>query len=202
MSIEAVQAAYGRRATEYVELFGSIDAASDVDRAQIREWAGQVEGRIIDVGCGPGQWTAWLHELGSDVEGIDPTPAFVNEARRRHPRLSFSIGRAEELGAADESLGGVLAWYSLIHTDPREIDVALTEFARCVRPGGHLALGFFTGPRIESFDHAVTTAYFWPVDALAGVVESVGFQVLSTSTRHDPGVRPHGLITALRRAGA
>lgn len=48
-------------------------------------------------------------------------------------------------------LGGILAWYSLIHTDPDRLDPLLAEFARAVRPGGGLAIGFFEGPALVPF---------------------------------------------------
>ncbi len=59
-------------------------------------------------------------------------------------------------------------------------------------------MGFFTGPRIEAFDHAVTPGYFWPIDLLAMRVEAAGFVVTHSGTRHDPGARPHGEILATR----
>lgn len=97
---------------------------------------------------------------------------------------------------ADGSLAGVLAWYSLIHTPPE----VLGEIARCVRPGGGMALGFFAGTSIEPFDHAIVTAYRWPVEELAGLVEQAGFEVTGTRTRPDPSPRRrhHGMILARR----
>ena len=157
-------------------------------------------GRIIDVGCGPGQWTNYLHEHGVDIDGVDPVPEFINEARQRNPGVDYRIGHADRLGVEDASLGGVLAWCSLIHTDPDQIGVPLTEFARCVRPGGSLAIGFFEGAELASFDHAVTTAYFWPVGLLSSRVERAGFVVTDVQTRTDPGTRPQGAIIAQRGA--
>ncbi|WP_245597164.1 class I SAM-dependent methyltransferase [Jiangella gansuensis] len=109
------------------------------------------------------------------------------------------IGQAERLGVDDASLGGVLSWYSLIHTDPVQIDVALAEFARCVRPGGGFAIGFFEGPELVPFDHAVTTAYYWPIALLSSHVERAGFAVTDTHARTDPGARRQGTILAQRR---
>jgi SAM-dependent methyltransferase len=97
-------------------------------------------------------------------------------------------------------LGGILAWYSLIHTDPDRLDPLLAEFARAVRPGGGLAIGFFEGPALVPFDHAVTTAYFWPADLLSAHVERAGFTVTDTDVRTDPGTRRLGTILA-RRTG-
>lgn len=197
-AVSQVSDAYSARAGEYIALFGDIDAAHDVDRDAVLAWAKGLTGRIIDVGCGPGQWTNFLFANGIEVEGIDPTWEFIAAARRRFPGIQFRVGRAEQLDASDAGLGGILAWYSLIHTEPDRIDTALAEFARCLHPGGGLALGFFEGSEIAPFDHAVTTAYYWPLDRLTSRVEAQGFTVLETLTRNDPGARRHGFITATR----
>ncbi|NDL59502.1 class I SAM-dependent methyltransferase [Phytoactinopolyspora mesophila] len=199
MSVARVRDAYAARAGEYIAVVGSIEHAADQDREYVLAWARGVGGHIIDVGCGPGQWTNYLRERGVDVEGVDPVPEFIDDARRRYPDAAYRIGHADRLDVEDASLGGVLSWYSLIHTDPDEIDALLTEFARAIRPGGGLAVGFFEGPEPAPFDHAVTTAYFWPVDLLSSRIEQAGFVVSDTQTRTDPGRRRHGAITALRR---
>ena len=75
----------------------------------------------------------------------------------------------------------------------------MREFARCLAPGGTVALGFFDGAAGEPFDHAITTAYYWSVDALTDRLERAGFDLTDSSTRHDPGVRPQGRIVAAVR---
>lgn len=194
----SVQSAYSARAGEYISALGSIHHAAAPDLALIEEWPRRVKGPAIDVGCGPGQWTHHLADLGVEIEGIDPVPEFIESAQDTYPGVPYRIARAEALGVADSVLGGVLAWYSLIHTEPERIGAALTEFARCLRPSSLLILGFFTGPRLETFEHAITTAYYWPVDLLAAEVESAGFDVTHIETRTDVGARPHGAIIAER----
>lgn len=107
MSLTRVRNAYAARAVEYIDLFGTIDAAAERDRERILAWARGVRGRIVDVGCGPGQWTSFLREHGMDVEGIDPVPAFIDEAGRRYPDDCYRIGRADDLGVEDAG-GSVL----------------------------------------------------------------------------------------------
>jgi SAM-dependent methyltransferase len=181
-------------------MFGSIEAAAELDREYLLAWAQSVDGRIVDVGCGPGQWTSYLAARGLAVEGVDPVAEFIDHARRQHPGVTFRIGRADRLGVERASLGGVLAWFSLIHTSPDRIGVPLTEFARCLKPGGGLAIGFFAGPALAPFDHAVTTAYVWPVGVLAARVEQAGFEIADVHTRTDPGTRPQATILARRGA--
>lgn len=198
MSFELVQASYGARASEYIEAVGRIEHVAAPDLALVERWAGRIEGPVLDVGCGPGQWTHYLADLGVDAEGVDPVPGFIESAQATYPDRRYRIARAEALGVDDGSLGGVLAWYSLIHTGPEKIDAALTEFARCIRPGGGLALGFFTNATLGTFEHAIATAYYWPVDLLTSRVEAAGFTVTHIECRTDLPTRSHGAILATR----
>jgi SAM-dependent methyltransferase len=198
VTVDAVREAYSRRAAEYVEVVGKIEHAAMQDREYLLAWARGVEGLIIDAGCGPGQWTNYLQHKGIDIEGIDPVATFVDGAKKRYPSARYRVGRAEDLGVHDGSLGGVLAWFSLIHTAPNLIDEPLAEFARCIKPGGSLLIGFFDGAQREAFEHAVTTAYYWSVDALTEHVARAGFVMTDARTRTDPGVRPQGVIVAKR----
>lgn len=200
MSFDEVRDAYSARAAEYTDAVGKIEHATQRDREALLAWARAVDGPILDVGCGPGQWTSFLHHQGIDIEGVDPVESFLADARTRDPHVRYRTGRAEDLGVADGSLGGVLAWFSLIHTQPRAIDGAFTELARCLRPGGGLALGFFVGPDGEPFDHAITTAYYWSVDGLTGRLDQAGFTVTDAQVRTDRGARPGCLLVARRRA--
>jgi hypothetical protein len=62
-----------------------------------------------------------------------------------------------------------------------------------------MLLGFFEGDAVEAFDHAVVTAYRWPVASLVALLDEAGFDVVDVHTRTDPGHRPHGAISAMRR---
>lgn len=190
--------AYSARVAEYIELLGSVDAMHPSDRELIGTWGDHVVGPAIDVGSGPGHWTHFLSSRGVDIRGIDPTPAFVEHARNAYPHLRFATGSVDALDASDASLGGVLAWYSLIHHAPDAMGSALAEIARALRPGGHLLVGFFDGAAIEPFDHAVVTAYRWPVAELSERLRASGFEIVETHTRTGVGYRPHAAIIARR----
>src|SRR5699024_11281833 len=61
-----------------------------------------------------------LHQMGLEVMGIDITPELVGIARREYPDVTFIEGSMDTLPVPDGALGGILAWYSLIHTPPEE----------------------------------------------------------------------------------
>lgn len=178
-----------------------MGAVAEPDREFVLSWAQEVSGLLVDVGCGPGHWTGYLCEHDINVSGIDPVPEFLTHARKSYPGVAFREGAADRLGTAGETLGGVLAWYSLIHCTPEQVSAALADFARGLQPGGGLLLGFFEGPVFEPFDHAVTTAYKWPIGVLTSLIENAGFTITSTHTRTDPDARPHGAIIAARNPG-
>jgi len=200
----SIAAAYDARAAEYIEIAGSIDQMDAADRRLIAQWRDATPGALLDAGCGPGLWTEFLHDGSRDVVGIDLSEEFLASARRTYPHLRFEIGTFRELPAADASLGGILAWYSLIHTPPAEAPGVLQEFARTLTPGGSILIGFFDGPPREPFQHAVTEAYFWSVETLDALLADAGFTVTSTDHRpRTPGevsTRPHAAITAIKRS--
>jgi SAM-dependent methyltransferase len=196
--MDAVHEAYGRRAREYADLLGTVDAAPDADRELIEAWARRHPGRVLDVGCGPGHWTDHLARLGADAEGVDPTPEFVALARERFPAVPFRLGGLPALDAPDASVDAALAWFSLIHTRPDRLPAALDELARILVDDGGLLVGFVTGADAEPFDHAVVTGYRWSVAGMSALLERAGFRILSSTARADPGVRPQAAIIASR----
>lgn len=200
MSQGEVGTAYDSRAAEYIEKLGSLHQMADPDRRAIKEWRDSTHGRLLDAGCGPGHWTDVMSEGGRrDVVGVDGSSRFLESARDRFPGSPFLAGDLAALPFASHSLGGILAWYSTIHTPPGELPELVEEFARTLAPGGSLLLGFFSGDHGVEFAHAVTTAYFWSVDALTTLLTSRGFRVEHAGTRQDPSApRIHGQVRATR----
>ena len=193
------RAAYSRRAEEYIYLLGSMDAVHPSDLQVVSTWASQVDGEIVDAGCGPGHWTGFLAQQGHAARGIDQVPEFIAHATSTHPTVDFALGSLDALDVAAGSLGGLLSWYSLIHYEPGSIQGPLREFSRALKPGGSLLVGFFEGPVVEEFAHAVTPAYRWPVDALGAELDEAGFDVVESHVRKTAGQRSLATIAARRR---
>ena len=114
-------------------------------RAALRLFAEEVRGPVADVGCGPGNVTALLNGYGVDAFGIDLSPAMIELAQRNHPGLRFEVGSmTEPLG---EPVGGIIAWWSLIHVPDELVPVVFGHFRDALRPDGLLQLGFHVGDR-------------------------------------------------------
>ena len=102
-------------------------------------------GPVADVGCGPGYVTRHLHDLGVDAFGIDLSPEMIAIARRDHPDLRFEVGTMTALDLAEDSVAGVLAFWSVIHVPDHAVPGVFGQFHRVLRPGGPLLVGFHVG---------------------------------------------------------
>lgn len=176
MDLEAVRAAYSCLTERYIAASGHAAQEHVDDLSFVRRHLTGLDGPVLDLGCGPGHWTAYLSAFGADVTGVEMVPEFVRHARTTHPDLEFRQGSMTELDAPEHGVAGILSWYSTIHLPPAELDGVLTGFRRLLTPEGVLVLGFFDSEDgVAAFDHAVITAHRWPADVLSARLEVAGF---------------------------
>ena len=132
---------------------------------------------VVDVGTGPGHVAAHLATAGATVTGVDLSPGMVEEARRRHPDLTFAVGDLTSLlrPPAASGWGAVTAWYALVHLAGSELGPAVASMARVLAPGGWLALALHAGAEVrhveEWWEHDVDVDFVLhdPADVLAAV---------------------------------
>jgi ubiquinone/menaquinone biosynthesis C-methylase UbiE len=127
-------------------------------------------------------------------------PEFIDHARVTHPDGRYELGSMHQLPVPDRSVAGILAWYSLIHLPPGDLDGVLAELRRAMAPAGTLVVGFFDGDEVVAFEHKVVTAYYWPLDSFAERLQQAGFTELERQRRPgvaEPGRRPHAAIAAI-----
>ncbi|MFE9746685.1 class I SAM-dependent DNA methyltransferase [Saccharothrix saharensis] len=170
--------------------------------ALFAEAAREVGGPVADVGCGPGHITAHLRGLGLDAFGVDLSPRMVDIARRDHPGARFEVGSMTDLPLADGSVGGVLAFYSVIHVPDAEVPAVFAHFRRVLRPGGVVMLGFHVGDR----DHLKTEGYGGhpmslhvhrrPVERVAGWLRDAGFTIAAQVLLDPDDEVPGGMLVA------
>lgn len=167
--------AYSSIYEDYIRFVDGDWASQDEDKALVRCHLAGRSGPVLDLGCGPGQWTAYLHSLGAHVTGVDIVPEFITHARATHPGPEFRLASMTELDVPKHSVAGILAWYSTIHMLQPELDRALAEFRRLLATDGMLVIGFFdSDDDWAGFDHKVITAYRWPVDVFAEHLAKAG----------------------------
>lgn len=100
--------------------------------------------RLLEVGCGNGNFMVYLRDRGWQVTGVDISPYAVTLASRRG--LQVFQGELSEFNFAPNQFDGIVMYHVLEHVYfPKEL---LRETCRILKPGGNLIIEV---PNIDSF---------------------------------------------------
>lgn len=208
-----VRSAYDVVAESYARMLPDASMEAPEDRGMIEAFAAHVNGgstrQVVDAGCGAGRMARLLSSLGAGVSGIDVSAGMVEVARRTSPGLSFEVAELSNLPFGDMALGGVFAWYSIIHSRPGDLPQVFAEFHRVLAPGGYAMLSFQVGegPRhlSRAYGHDVSMeAHLFTPEVVIEQLTAAGFDVVAQKTRA-PGPReksPQAILLARRRPAA
>jgi SAM-dependent methyltransferase len=115
--------------------------------------------RVLDVGCGAGDFLAHVTRLGASAAGIDPAPGMVAHARARVPGADIRVGDAGHLPWAAGEFDLVASINAVQFAD--DTLAALAEMVRVTVPGGHVGIANWAeGDRndLDTIEHAVSRA--------------------------------------------
>jgi len=95
--------------------------------------------RVLEVGCGTGLILSRIREFASESKGIDLSPGMLEHARARG--LDVQEADCTQLPFGDGEFDVACSFKVLAHVP--DLDAALAEMARVVRPGGHLVVDMY-----------------------------------------------------------
>ena len=127
---------------KWAHSFGGVVDAYDRARPtyprEAAQWmVGQQAATVLELGAGTGKLTAQLIELGHDVVATDPDRAMLDRLVQHLPEARTIVASAEDLPLGADAYDVVVAAQAFHWFD---LDRALPEIARVLKPGGHLAL--------------------------------------------------------------
>lgn len=143
--------------------------------------------KLLDIGCGNGDFLANARDAGWDIAGIDPDPKAVATAMQRG--FDVRVGSVESLAELSDCFDAITISHVLEHVHhPQQV---IQTIARLLKPGGVL---YVDTPNIESYG-----AKFWGsnwrgletprhlvlfnLDALIGLLKTNGFGNISVKRR-------------------
>lgn len=103
------------------------------------------QGRILDLGCGPGQDIFYLMNKGYHAIGLDGAWSFLLWARKKDPQVSLVYGDLRRLPLRETQFDGIWAAASMIHISKTEVRKALKGIGSLMSPGGFLGATFAHG---------------------------------------------------------
>jgi 2-polyprenyl-3-methyl-5-hydroxy-6-metoxy-1,4-benzoquinol methylase len=147
----AVRYGYGAESVSFLSrMLGRLLYLFPVRRADVDEEVRFLQyipgGRLLDVGCGSGEWLAIMRRFGWQVQGNDFDANAVQVAKGMG--LDVGCGPLEEQNYAGGSFDAVVLHHVLEHV-PDPVGT-LRECARILKPGGKVLA--FT-PNSRSFGH-------------------------------------------------
>lgn len=149
---------HNRIAKKYERIHGEI--YNDVEQARLKESLGSALSmiatgssplKVIDFGCGAGNLTQHLTDLGCEVMAADVSEGFLDlVASREYSKnvLTFKLNGIDLEGIKDESVD-MVAMYSVLHHVPDYLSL-MKEFSRVLKKGGILYIDHEMSPAVWS----------------------------------------------------
>ena len=131
--------------------------------------------RILDAGCGLGEWTLFLGQQGLDAVGLDLSGDIIARLKERFPASQFVRGDIRRTGFEAGSFDACLSWGAFEHFE-NGIGDCLDEAHRILRPGGWLFISVpFHNGRLLARDAHPLEHWDENFDAHAGYRQSQRF---------------------------
>ena len=167
-----------------------------LDKPMLERIRGRGFKAALDVGCGEGRFCRLLKAEGIETTGVEPAPTLREAALSRDPTGRYLDAWAEHLPLETETFDLVVSYLTLIDID--EIDAAIVEMARVLKPGGSLLIA-----NLNSFStagdwqkHEDGTQYFMLDNYLTERAEWVSWHGVSVRNWHRPFSRYIQLLLA------
>ena len=187
---KAIRQSYDRIANEYARRIYHELEGKPLDRELLTRFANEIRdrGEVCDMGCGPGHVARYLQSLGTNVFGLDISPAMVEQSRRLNPGIQFQVGDMLALDRPDGTLAGIVALYAIVNIAKQFLAAIFREMFRVLESGGLLLLAFHIGDEAAHYDElwgrpiCMDFFYFQPAE-IRGYLEAAGFAIEEVNER-------------------
>ena len=126
--------------------------------------------RVLDLAAGTGTSSMTFTRHGAEVVAGDISTGMLTEGRRRHPKIDFIYADAMDLPFADDGFDVVTISFGIRNV--HDVDTALAEMLRVLKPGGRLVICEFSTPTLDAFSLVYKEYLMRALPAVARAVSS------------------------------
>jgi ubiquinone/menaquinone biosynthesis C-methylase UbiE len=188
--LNKIEGMYDRVAKEYAETFSEEHEKKPKDQEILRRFAEEVGDKkpVWDFGCGPGQTTKYLTDLGIETSGLDLSEEILRQARILHPEIHFEKGNILGLDFDGDSIAAVVAFYAIVHFTEEQVETAFREAFRVLQQGGLFLFTYHIGDEtihLEEFlgKEIDIDFMFFTTDFISGRLKKIGFEEIEAIER-------------------
>ena len=185
-----IERMYDAVAKEWAVEFSDEHEKKPKDREILHRFAQEIGDRrpVWDFGCGPGNTTKYLKNLGVEISGLDLSEKILEQARTAHPGLHFRKGNILKLEFDENSTGGIVAFYAIVHFTEEQVGSAFREIFRVLEPGGIFLFAYHIGEEtihLEEFlgQRVDIDFMFFPSDFISSCLKKIGFEKIEIIER-------------------
>lgn len=190
-TIDKIKDCYNKVAAPYAVKFFNELNYKQFDRIILAAFAKQNthKGTVLDLGCGPGQTTNYLHEQGcTNIVGIDISQEMIKIANRHLPHLNFRVDNFFSLHYQNNSIGSIIAFYAIVNLTYDELSIVLKEISRVLKQGGEFLFSFHVGDAVIHYDNFFDTTVdidfrLFDVAKVKELLADAGFRILDLIVR-------------------
>lgn len=95
--------------------------------------------RVLEGGCGQGQWVRLFTGLGYEITGVDISQSTVADFKKRYPRFDVRQGDVFKLDFADDTFDAYLSFGVIEHFEDGPGPI-IAEAFRVLKPGGYFCV--------------------------------------------------------------
>ena len=181
-------------ANEYVEYFGEDWEFIN----EIQEFASQFpeKSKILDLGCGSGYITNYLHNQNLNAIGLDFSQEMINIAKTKFPSIEFLLADFVNVENyfGENSIDGLIAIYSLYFVPKEQFENVLKSLSKILKSDGKFLFvtqigngeDFITTPLMEE-NNITEKLYvnYYSQEELETILKICNFEIEYVKSKYD-----------------
>jgi ubiquinone/menaquinone biosynthesis C-methylase UbiE len=195
-NLNKIKKLYNTVAAEYTKAFSGEHEKKPKDQEILHRFSKEIGDRkpVWDLGCGPGQTTKYLQNLGVEISGLDISKKILKQARTIYPEIHFRKGNILDLKFKNNSIAGIVAFYAIVHFTKIQVNKAFKEIFRALQSGGIFLFTYHIGDEtihVKEFLGRKTDIdfVFFSVNFINSLLNETGFKKIEIIEREPyPGV--------------